>query len=388
MTTTIQLTPKNVNGTKFFYITSAEQVDVMLDDLRPAETLEIDTETMRPPVGSRRYEGYFNIYNQHKTDGFAPFDPHTAMVRLVQLRSRTSLPYVVDLLKVNDSGHRKLAKFLKQSGRTYLGHNIQFDLKHIASSLGVWLPKVQCSMQMSILIANALGGGERGHNLAANARDFLGIDLDKTEQHSDWAEPNLTDDQLEYAALDVTNLHDLHDVLKETLVDQLGMGEPFELEMAVLPACARMEFRGIPVDTEMIKKVQAAAHDALPQLLQDIGYHFKDRLAIQRAFINGKWWRVPWINLGSKKDQVLPILREYGLDIENCQRATLEAYRDMFPGVGALIDYYNVEKQSQFDYLKYVHPITGRIHSKFKPSAASTGRFASTDPKSCWGLAG
>ncbi len=388
MIETMAVAPRKYGNTLLYYITTPEGVDYLIRDLASAKTLEIDTETMKPPSGSAREAGYLNIYNlQEETDdlgekvvNYAPFDPHSALVRLVQLRSRDGLPYVVDLLKIGEDAKQILANFLRKPGRVYLGHNIRFDLKQIAGTLSIWLPEVRCTMQMSVMIGHATGNRERGNRLSDLSRDFLGIELSKVEQKSDWSVPGLTDEQIEYAALDVMHLHSLFDILEDTLVNHLGMQEPYELEMAVLPATARMEFWGIPVDVKMVEKVQSAAHQSLPTLLRRVALCFKEIFPPARVFKNGKWTYEPSINLGSKKFQVLPMLQEYGLDVENCQRATLEAYRETHEGVRALIDYWSIEKQAQFDYLKYVHPITGRIHSQFLPSGASTYRYSSKNP--------
>ena len=47
------------------------------------------------------------------------------------------------------------------------------------------------------------------HGLKDLCRDLLGVELSKQQQSSDWGAPDLTDEQLRYAASDVLHLHAL-----------------------------------------------------------------------------------------------------------------------------------------------------------------------------------
>jgi ribonuclease D len=47
------------------------------------------------------------------------------------------------------------------------------------------------------------------HGLRDLCKDLLNIDLSKQQQSSDWGTPNLTEEQLRYAASDVLHLHAL-----------------------------------------------------------------------------------------------------------------------------------------------------------------------------------
>ncbi len=55
------------------------------------------------------------------------------------------------------------------------------------------------------------------HGLRDLCKDLLSVDLSKQQQSSDWGAPNLTDEQLRYAASDVLHLHALRDRLDAML---------------------------------------------------------------------------------------------------------------------------------------------------------------------------
>lgn len=371
--------------TEFNLITTQQQVQDMISVLVDQPELAIDSETYLTSDPNSD-----NIYNQAKS-GPAAFDPHTAKIRLLQLRGRGTKPYIVDLMRLGES--QTLSDFLGSYEGLWIGHNIKFDLKMIRGSLGVWLKNVWCTMQASILIRNGVGFSERGNRLADLSRDFLGLNLDKTEQLSDWSVTELRDEQYEYAALDVTDLHKLYDMMHNALVNDYKMSEALDLEMGVILPTARMEYNGIPFNSNMYDMCQEAANFALPGLLQQIGKYFHDEIgqsvAVTYMDVNGEFipFKLPWGGgkagkdfLMSKTANVLPMLQKLGLDIDNVQKATLEAYKESNPGVGSLIDFYNLVKQAQFDYLKYVHPVTGRIHPSYRISGATTGRFSCTSP--------
>jgi DNA polymerase-1 len=377
-----------IKNQDYIYVETLEQLKDMCAALEKETEIAIDSETYLTSDPNCD-----NQYNRSKT-GPAAFDPHTARVRLIQLKGRDTIPYVVDLLRLED--HSLLKTLLVRDDVLWIGHNIKFDIKMFAGTLGVWLKKVWCTMQASILIRNGVGFMERGNGLADISRDFLSLNLDKTEQISDWSITDLRDEQLEYAALDVVNLHELKDILNGTLVNDYKMPEVVQLEMGVILPTARMEYNGIPFNKDMYTMCQEAANFAIPGLLQQIGKFFHEKIgqtiAITYVDLHNDGtevvpFKLPWGGgkagkdlLMSKTAMVLPMLQELGLDIDNVQKTTLEAYKENNPGVASLIDFYNLVKQAQFDYEKYIHPVTGRIHPGFKISGATTGRFSCTSP--------
>lgn len=388
---------------KFLHVTKDEELPQVFKILKGSTRIAIDTETMAPRSPFRR-KGFTNIYNLTKSGETAPFDPHTSEIRLMQLKGDTGPSIVIDLLAITPEGKEALSGFLGglDSTVTWIGQNIRFDAKMIASNLGVWLDKSGAKvfdvMQASMLIANGVGlGRERGHRLVDLARDFLNVDLDKTEQASDWSIAKLTDEQIEYAALDVEHLHPLMDVLMES-VKQLGIEESCNLDMSVVMPTARMEYNGLPLCVLTYRRVIEAASHTMPMLLGQIGKYFYDKIKqpLSLTYLEVKEegqlvlkpFMLPWGGgkvgkdfLMSRANLVKGMIQDYGLvddkgePLESTEKAILETYREQHEGVGMLLDYWNLVKQSQFNYEDYCHPLTGRIHSRYTISGASTGRF-------------
>ena len=81
-------------------------------------------------------------------------------------------------------------------GARVIAHNIAFELAFLEEA-GVALGELQCTLQAVRLVL-----GEHATSLAAAARAYLNVDLDKSQQVSDWNAPSLTQAQIDYAAID------------------------------------------------------------------------------------------------------------------------------------------------------------------------------------------
>jgi len=88
---------------------------------------------------------------------------------------------------------------------TKLFHFARFDLAMIYHYLGVMALPVYCTKIASRLARTFTDR----HGLRELCKDLLSVDLSKQQQSSDWGAPNLSDEQLRYAASDVLHLHAL-----------------------------------------------------------------------------------------------------------------------------------------------------------------------------------
>lgn len=73
-------------------------------------------------------------------------------------------------------------------------------------------------------LAAALAGVGFGLGYHALVKELLGVEVSKDQTRSDWLQRPLSDAQLEYAAIDVAHLHDLHRILAARL-RELGRGQ-------------------------------------------------------------------------------------------------------------------------------------------------------------------
>jgi ribonuclease D len=193
----------------------------------------------------------------------AALDPHRSGIRLASLYAGGDWVAVFDIFKIGPSALNLLR------GLNVVIHNAGFDLICLEAA-GVELGEVHCTMQAVRLV-----DGERAMGLVDAAETHLGTDLSKTEQMSDWSTSQLSPQQLEYAAKDVVTLWRLAEVIFPALGPQTSA---YEIQVACVPAVARMRHRGILLDLDahaaMMRSLAAkriATCEAYKQACTDIG---------------------------------------------------------------------------------------------------------------------
>ena len=130
------------------------------------------------------------------------------MLCLIQLATRERV-FIIDALELDDL--EPLLRLLADVDVVKVVHNASFE-KQVFRRYGGEIANVVDTLALSRIRRGREAEG--GHSLAASCRRELGIDLDKSEQTSDWMRRPLTARQLAYAALDVEVLLPLWDRLQ------------------------------------------------------------------------------------------------------------------------------------------------------------------------------
>ncbi len=307
-------------------------------------------------------------------------DPRDGILRLVQLSNGRNT-IVVDLKAFARFGGlaesdelKPLRDILSADKPIKVAHNAKFDAKWVGHHLGTDVGGTFDTMLASQLIA--AGDQDRRHSLADVAAFFLGTELDKSEQVSDWGAEKLTDSQIEYAAKDAAVMVPLREKLAERLKLD-GLEEAARIEFECVTPIARMELNGFHIDEEcwraQLEKVrveQGAIAGELQQMLS---------AGVAQASLFG----VAEINLDSQA-QVSDALRNLGVPIPDSTRGwQLQPLAKDYPVVGKLLEYRGVAKAlTSFgeNILEFVDPRTGRIHADFRQIGAPTGRFSCSRP--------
>lgn len=129
-----------------------------------------------------------------------------------------------------------LKRLLADPAVTKLFHFARFDLAMIHKHLGVRCAPVWCTKLASKLCRTSTDR----HGLKDLCRELIGVDLSKQQQTSDWGAPELTSEQLAYAASDVLYLHQLKARL-EVLLEREGRRALAEDCFRFLPARAELD---------------------------------------------------------------------------------------------------------------------------------------------------
>lgn len=154
----------------------------------------------------------------------------TETMGLNPLRDRLCLIQISDLagyvsaIRV-DRGQMEapnLKQLLEAPQITKIFHFARFDLATLQYHLGIVTAPVFCT-KIASKIARTYSPR---HGLKALVQELEGIELDKTQQSSDWGNVSaLSDEQLSYAANDVRYLHSI----REQLTDMLKREDRWEL---------------------------------------------------------------------------------------------------------------------------------------------------------------
>ncbi|MDH3493530.1 MAG: DNA polymerase, partial [Acidobacteriota bacterium] len=307
-------------------------------------------------------------------------DPFDGDIRLVQF-SGGDQTVVIDLKPFKAFGDLStiseldpLRKLISARRPVKIAHNAKFDAKWVSHHLNAELGGTFDTFLASQLIA--AGERERRHNLADVANFFLGVEVDKSEQVSDWDADVLSQSQVAYAAKDAALMIPLREKLVERLKSD-NLINVAKLEFDCVVPIAQMELNGVYLDTglwreqlEKIKKHQQETAEELQGLLA---------AGISQASLFG----APEINLDSH-NQVTDALINLGIPIPRTTRGwELEPLADKYPVVEKLLAYRSVAKAATSfgeNILEFVRPETGRIHPDFRQIGAPSGRFSCSKP--------
>ncbi|MFZ2587566.1 MAG: ribonuclease D [Alphaproteobacteria bacterium] len=127
-------------------------------------------------------------------------------------------------------------------------HFARFDVAVLQHNLKVMVGPFFCTKIASKLLheARRVAGGfddKPKHNLRGLVLKYCGIELDKTEQMSNWNVPELTESQKAYAASDVLYLHTLYTAMLDELA-ALDLNHMMQEALAFLRVRVEMDVRG------------------------------------------------------------------------------------------------------------------------------------------------
>ena len=131
-------------------------------------------------------------------------DPHRDRLCLAQLSAGDGVSHLVQFA-AGAYEAPNLKALLADDRVLKIFHFGRFDIAVLQRYLGVATRPVYCTKIASRLVRTFTDR----HGLKDLVREVLGIELSKQQQSSDWGAPELTDEQLRYAAADVLHLHAL-----------------------------------------------------------------------------------------------------------------------------------------------------------------------------------
>jgi DNA polymerase I len=257
-------------------------------------------------------------------------------------------------------------------GMHVVAHNAAFELAFFEKA-GVMPLETHCTWQACRLLT-----GKSRPSLEFAAKEFLGVEIDKTLQTSNWGALHLSTDQLRYAAVDAIVCFKL---ARRTLLTLGSQASAYTIQMTALPAVVRMKLRGFLFDRD--------AHAAL------IEHLIRERIETIDAYVkacreHGVDDSVP--ETPERKRSILEAILT-SAEIANWARTekshALSTRRSElkravhYPPIAALVRLPILDKAiSAFgeNYAESAGIVTGRIHSSYWVASTASGRASCTKP--------
>ena len=327
--------------------------------------LDFETEVLfRQPIPIK-FNKDGNLAVRQPRDGAAgsALDPYRSRVRTVQAWAGGEHVYVFDMRSV---AWTDIAPLFALPLAIF---NATFEVKRLIHEAKI----EPASRIYDVMTAIWLTDGRRPSLAEAVAINYK-ITLPKELGASDWSADTLTPEQLEYAALDAVLCRLLWNTQQNELFDDIDR-QCQEVVDAVIPAIARMELHGMPIDVEAhraqilrwqteLAAAEKALHHASP--LRDLRKpaqlqaHLNDVLD---AHTLATWPRTDTDLLTTRRRQLqlnthIPALAEL-LQVRALQKL-INAFGESL--------------------IEAINPVTGRIHASFLIAGAHSGRFTARGP--------
>ncbi|MCZ6608233.1 MAG: DNA polymerase I [Alphaproteobacteria bacterium] len=258
-----------------------------------------------------------------------------------------------------------------------VGHNIKYDM-HVLRRHGIAVTPVDDTMVLSYV----LEGGLHGHGMDELAVLHLDHQTIKFKDVTGTGKTRITFDQvpldkaLDYAAEDADVTGRLHRLLKPRLVAEHMVGVYETIERPLIPVLEQMERTGIRVEGDQLKRLSDDFAVRLGKLQEEIhglaGHPF---------------------NVGSPKQLGEVLFDEMGLPggKKSGKTGAYVTSADVLDDLAAqghdlparVLDWRQLAKlkNTYTDTLVgEINPATGRVHTSYGQTGASTGRLSSSDP--------
>lgn len=187
-------------------------------------------------------------------------------LRLIQFTALGCETVVLDAWDFSEEDWTTLGSFFARP-RTWVAHNAVFDLGWLQVHDIYPEGKVACTMLASQMLRNGVPGLR--HGLAPVAAYYLKEEVDKTQQTSNWGDPNLSREQIEYASKDAQLVAGLWDVMQPRLA-QARLLDAFALECGALQPLALLNRTGMPFDRDAL----VALEGDYARQIQELGDQF------------------------------------------------------------------------------------------------------------------
>lgn len=261
---------------------------------------------------------------------------------------------VVSVKSIDES----LKNILKDKSIIKVFHNAKFDVGFFQSK-GDKVNNYHCTLLMAQVL------GEEKLSLKALVKKYLGVEMDKSMQHSDnWQDNEITQKHIDYAIKDVEYTRALYYKLLDLLIEN-NLLTVYERERRALQAIVMLESNGINMEFD---KWNARLDDDR-MLAIELESTIKDLLNMEE------------LNLNSPK-QLVEAISEYGIKLYSTADDELAKYSDEHEVIKLIRKYRRLQTKIKTygEKLKVFIDEDGRIRADWRLIGASSGRMSCNNP--------
>lgn len=257
------------------------------------------------------------------------------------------------------------------------GHNAKFDI-NVLSLYGIAVAGV-CDDTM---IMDYLLQPESRHGLKELSQTYLQLEMQEITALIGTGRKQITmaevpvEDAAVYAAADAVATWMLRERMNPDLQDKNLHKLYCEIEIPLMTVLAEMEQTGIKLDVPFLEALSQQLDQQLRKLEADLiqaaGENFNQNSPQQLSKVLFENLQLPTDGIKRNKTGA------YSTDV-----GTLEKLRPFHPIIDQILEYRQLAKlkSTYVDAMpQLVNPRTGRLHTTFNQTVASTGRLSSTDP--------
>jgi DNA polymerase-1 len=241
------------------------------------------------------------------------------------------------------------------------------------------------------------------HGLAPVAKRYLGIEVDKEQQLSDWS-GELTEAQIRYAAKDVEILCKLDAPVHQKIV-QAGLSAAYSLECRALQGMASMRNNGLPFERSALQGIEIDYKKDIENLGREFHLELDDALPGEAKLprnedgtFNLRARESGSVRLGTKQyagfniaspkqllEKMTLVLGETPIDAKkqkpSASRTALKEYAGNHSVVATYLQWKKAEKRRQMvvSLLDHQSP-DGFVRASYWQLGAATGRMTCSDP--------
>lgn len=146
----------------------------------------------------------------------------------------------IEIIRIGSQVPDRLRELLMSERVTKIFHHAPFDLRFMAHHWKVRPKSVACTKILSKIVRPDLESNE--HSLKPVLMRYLQVEIDKTQQTSNWQSHELSAEQLKYAAKDVEFLIPLFEILM-SIAGRQGLADVAERTFQYLPTRVETDLR-------------------------------------------------------------------------------------------------------------------------------------------------